>query len=220
MQVWVWSSERERREGGREGGEKEEERRREKGRKGGRKRREQNWSVTVPDDYTPRTKEVKVVRSPGLGDSVLSWLASSGSLRDPVSNKPQNRWYLRDDRQVCPLVPTFTCVHKYTQEYTHFKMIQNVFFGHLSYTTNIVTLKYTWILPLELGKSLGFYYHLSSPNPELQDAPNPPPVFFFLFEYLHDATNENSVSELTEMGGNQHTGTLNVLRKAVWSLCL
>ena len=93
----------------------EEERRREKGRKGGRKRRrkrgrkrrrgrrrkrkrrrrgkrrEQNWSVTVPDDYTPRTKEVKVVRSPGLGDSVLSWLASSGSLRDPVSNKPQNR---------------------------------------------------------------------------------------------------------------------------------
>lgn len=78
--------------GGREEGREGRRKRKGGGRRGGKgKRREQNWSVTVPDDYTPRTKEVKVVRSPGLGDSVLSWLASSGSLRDPVSNKPQNR---------------------------------------------------------------------------------------------------------------------------------
>lgn len=116
-------------------------------------------------------------------------------IQDPISNKQQKRWNRRHDRQGGPPVPTCTCVYKDTQEYTPQKWLRMASLVFISYTTNMATLKYSWMILLALVKALEFHYCLSHSNPKLHNAPKSS-FFFFHFWYLHDATNGNSISAL------------------------
>lgn len=141
-------------------------------------------------------------------------------IQDPISNKQQKRWNRRHDRQGGPPVPTCTCVYKDTQEYTPQKWLRMASLVFISYTTNMATLKYSWMILLALVKALEFHYCLSHSNPKLHNAPKSSFFFFIFGTYMMPLMGIPYLRLEQWVSNSQHTGTLKVPHKIAWSLWL